>query len=146
VNIKRAVAGLQHQVRVMRRMIETIPETHMRFGYVRPDGSYEEPTRCADWCYACKLERLQTGFDTVRATNRRLNRRTQKLESELTTYRRAVDQWQITENGAYVPLHTIAAIYKAAGHETSPRWAVHFERVAQLEARIKKLEAQQQPS
>lgn len=146
MNNKRALAGLQQQVRVMRRMMEATPETHMRFGFIHPDGTYEEPTTCADWCYACKLERLQTGFEAVRTTNRRLNQRAQKLEAELAAYRRAVDQWEIDKRGTYIPLRTITAIAKAAGRVIeNPRWLLHYERIEQAEKCINAARALHQP-
>lgn len=73
----------------------------------------------------------------ARATNRRLNLRAQQLESELATYRRAVDQWEISERGTYVPLRTITAIAKTAGRNIeNPRWLLHYQRVEQAEAAI----------
>jgi hypothetical protein len=51
---------LRAQNGVLQRMLEQIPETHMRFGVRNPDGTVEEATQCADWCHACKLERLQS--------------------------------------------------------------------------------------
>lgn len=43
----------------LQRMLEAVPNKHMRFGTMNPDGTFEEPTQCADWCYACKLETLR---------------------------------------------------------------------------------------
>ncbi len=70
----------------------------------------------------------------ARATNQRLNLRAQKLESELAAYRRAIDQWEVSERGTYVPLRTITAIAKAAGRDIEhPRWLLHYQRVEQAE-------------
>lgn len=38
--------------------IERGMETHMRFGVIREDGTREE-LPCADWCYACRLDRAE---------------------------------------------------------------------------------------
>lgn len=53
-----ATAGYRQQIAVMSRIMEAFPEKHMRFGIVREDGAFEEPTACADWCYACTIDRL----------------------------------------------------------------------------------------
>lgn len=46
------------------RMLERIPDVHMRFGVV---GVVEpEDAACADWCYACRLERAETAVQRVR--------------------------------------------------------------------------------
>ena len=79
-------------------------------------------------------DQLRAERDAARATNRRLNLRSQKLESELATYRRAVDQWEISDAHAYVPLHTVAAIAKAAGLEVPARWEPHYQRVERITA------------
>lgn len=81
------------------------------------------------------LGKSETELKTARDTNRRLNLRAQQLESELTAYRRAVDQWEVSDRGTYVPLRTIAAIAKAAGRDIEhPRWLLHYQRVEQAEA------------
>lgn len=83
---------------------------------------------------------LREVLAATRATNRRLNRRAQALESELATYRRAVDQWEISERGTYVPLRTLAAIAKAAGRNIeTPQWLLHYQRVEQAEAAIERV-------
>lgn len=82
----------------------------------------------------------------ARATNQRLNRRTQELESELAAYRRAVADWEISEQGAYVPLRTLAMIAKAAGLEVPERWELHYERVERLEAELRRMADEEQPA
>jgi hypothetical protein len=42
---------------LLRGMIERIGTQHMRFGVIQADGT-TEMLPCADWCYACKAERL----------------------------------------------------------------------------------------
>lgn len=42
--------------------MERIPQEHMRFGVIDSDGK-TEMLECADWCYACKLDRLQADVD-----------------------------------------------------------------------------------
>ena len=82
----------------------------------------------------------EAALGQARETNRRLNLRAQALESELATYRRAVAQWEVSERGTYVPLRTVAAIAKAAGRDIeSPRWLLHYLRVEQAEAAIKRV-------
>lgn len=54
------IAGLRGQVASMSTIMEAFPEKHMRFGYIRDDGTFEAPTKCADWCYACQLARRHT--------------------------------------------------------------------------------------
>lgn len=39
--------------------LERFPEVHMRFGVIDAEGE-TEMLPCADWCYACKLDQLQT--------------------------------------------------------------------------------------
>lgn len=76
----------------------------------------------------------------ARATNRRLNLRAQRLESELGAYRRAVGQWTVTERGTYIPLRTLSAIAKAAGrYIETPQWLMHYQRVEQAEAAIERV-------
>jgi hypothetical protein len=70
----------------------------------------------------------------ARATNQRLNARAQRLESELAAYRRAVAQWEISDQMTYVPLRSLAVIAKAAGLAVPERWELHYERVERLEA------------
>lgn len=53
------VSALREQIASMNRIMEAFPDTHMRFGIAHADGTVEEPEQCADWCYACKLEKLQ---------------------------------------------------------------------------------------
>lgn len=60
---RKTIARLRTQVRAMARIMEAFPTAHMRFGIVNPDGTVEEPTRCADYCFACKLEQLQKTAD-----------------------------------------------------------------------------------
>jgi hypothetical protein len=79
------------------------------------------------------------GLTEARATNRRLNLRAQKLESELAAYRRAVADWKISDSSTYVPLRSIAAIAKAAGVDVPERWTLHYERVEQAEAAIERV-------
>lgn len=87
-----------------------------------------------------QLDQLYADLDQARATNRRLNLRAQQLESELATYRRAVDQWEISERGTYVPLRTLAAIAKAAGRDIeNPRWLLHYQRVEQAETALREI-------
>jgi hypothetical protein len=84
-----------------------------------------------------RAEQAEADLAEARATNQRLNYRTQQLESELAAYRRAVAQWEISERSTYVPLRTIAAIAKAAGRNIeNPRWLLHYQRVEQAETAI----------
>lgn len=86
------------------------------------------------------VDRADDDLATARATNRRLNLRAQRLESELAAYRRAVSQWDVSERGTYVPLRTIAAIAKAAGRNIeTPRWLLHYQRVEQAEAAVERV-------
>lgn len=73
------VAAYEEQIAVMTRIMEAFPTTHMRFGVVNPDGTVEESTRCADWCYACKLQSLEASGE----------RRFRLLREVLTQLRRA---------------------------------------------------------
>lgn len=45
--------------------IERGMETHMRFGVIREDGTREE-LPCADWCYACRIEKAEVAINRVR--------------------------------------------------------------------------------
>jgi hypothetical protein len=82
----------------------------------------------------------------ARATNQRLNREKQRLESELATYRRAVADWTISDRGTYVPLRSLAAIAKAAGLEVPERWELHYERVERAEAALTAASTVQAPA
>ncbi|MEU5596628.1 hypothetical protein [Streptomyces sp. NPDC020298] len=79
----------------------------------------------------------------ARATNQRLNRRAQALESELAAYRRAVGQWEVSERGTYIPHSSLRVIGKACGVDIlgSVRHLKHFERVEQAEAAIERARA-----
>ncbi|WP_416477043.1 hypothetical protein [Streptomyces sp. LKA04] len=81
---------------------------------------------------------------TARATNQRLNREKQQLESELATYRRAVSQWEINDRGTYIPHSSLRAIGLASGKDIlgSVRHLKHFERVEQAEAANEQLRAE----
>ncbi|MDX3532507.1 hypothetical protein P1P75_40470 [Streptomyces sp. ID05-39B] len=82
----------------------------------------------------------------ARATNQRLNLRTQRLESELATYRRAVAQWEVSDHRTYVPMRSLAAIAKAAGRDIeTPHWLLHYQRVEQAEAAIERVRALREP-
>ncbi|MGW2048617.1 hypothetical protein ACWCPF_26050 [Streptomyces sp. NPDC001858] len=85
-----------------------------------------------------EYNRLITELAEARATNQRLNYRAQQSESELAAYRRAVRQWEITDNSTYVPLRSIAAIAKAAGIDVPERWELHYQRVERAEAEIQR--------
>lgn len=67
--LRQATAQLAEMTRqrdALARMVETIPETHMQFGFLRPDGT-EEMMPCADWCYRCKLDRAEAERDRLAA-------------------------------------------------------------------------------
>jgi hypothetical protein len=53
------ISGYRQQIDVMSRIMEAFPDKHMRFGFIHPDGTLEEADKCADWCYACKLDQLR---------------------------------------------------------------------------------------
>lgn len=82
-------------------------------------------------------------LETARATNQRLNREKQQLESELAAYRRAVGQWEVSERGTYIPHSSLRAIGLASGKDIlgSVRHLKHFERVEQAEAEVERLRA-----
>ncbi|QTD97013.1 hypothetical protein [Streptomyces cyanogenus] len=86
-----------------------------------------------------QTDRAAEALATARATNQRLNRRAQKLESELAAYRRAVADWEISDRGTYVPLRTLATIAKAAGIDVPAKWELHHERIERLEAELRRL-------
>lgn len=91
-------------------------------------------------------DRAAVLLEVARATNQRLNREKQQLESELAAYRRAVADWEISDHGTYVPLRTVATIAKAAGLDVPARWELHYERVERAEAALRRLAAEaQQP-
>ncbi|MFE4697255.1 hypothetical protein ACFRIC_09195 [Streptomyces sp. NPDC056738] len=46
--------------------IERGMDTHMQFSVLRPDGTTEQ-LPCADWCYACRIERADTVIGRVQA-------------------------------------------------------------------------------
>lgn len=83
-------------------------------------------------------------LETARATNQRLNREKQRLESELATYRRAVAQWEINERGTYIPHSSLRAIGLASGRDIlgSVRHLKHFERVEEAEEANEQLRAE----
>lgn len=59
----RLTDGYLKQVEVLNRILEAFPDKHARFGHLAPGGTYVEADKCADWCYACKLEKLQSDVD-----------------------------------------------------------------------------------
>lgn len=66
----RVLAAYQDQIRVMSEVMERFPDKHMRFGNISPDGTVEEPDKCADWCYACQLDRLRAEVNSWKAYER----------------------------------------------------------------------------
>lgn len=50
----------------LRALIERGFDTHMQFGVTEPDGT-TTMLPCADWCYACKLEKAEAERDSFRA-------------------------------------------------------------------------------
>lgn len=46
--------------------IERGMDTHTRFSVIKPDGTTEE-LPCADWCYACRVEKAEAATARVRA-------------------------------------------------------------------------------
>jgi type II secretory pathway pseudopilin PulG len=51
---------------LLRGMAERVPETHMQFGVISPDGAVEMQP-CADWCWACKLDAAQARAEQAKA-------------------------------------------------------------------------------
>jgi hypothetical protein len=49
-------------------LMERMPDAHARFSVVGSD----EPPKCADWCGACRLERLAAERDALKATVERV--------------------------------------------------------------------------
>lgn len=49
--------------------IERGMETHMRFGVLNRDGTVEELPTCADWCYACRIERAESAVVAAHAAH-----------------------------------------------------------------------------
>jgi hypothetical protein len=73
----------------------------------------------------------------ARETNRRLNYRCQQVEHVGAVFKRAVNDWEWTDKGTYVPLRTLTAIAKAAGLTfDSGRLELHMQRVERLEAEL----------
>jgi hypothetical protein len=87
------------------------------------------------------VDRAAAELATARDTNRRLNLRAQRLESELAAYRRAVGQWEVSDRGTYIPHSSLRAIGLASGKDIlgSVRHLKHFERVEQAEAAIERV-------
>lgn len=81
-------------------------------------------------------EQNAAALTEARVTNQRLNLRAQRLESELAAYRKAVAEWEIGDQGTYVPLRTLSGIAKAAGLDVPERWELHYQRVEEAEAAI----------
>lgn len=50
--------------------IERGMDTHMKFSVVKPDGTTEE-LPCADWCYACRVEKAEAAVERARRLARR---------------------------------------------------------------------------
>lgn len=59
----RQTEKLRHDNAVLQRMLEAMPDKHMRFGILSEDGSVEEPPKCADGCNACKLDKLRADVE-----------------------------------------------------------------------------------
>lgn len=60
-----ATAEYRRTIDSLTRMLEAFPEKHMRFGVLQKDGTIEQAQACADWCYACKIDRLQRRVDEL---------------------------------------------------------------------------------
>lgn len=56
---KQTIAALRGQIAAMSSIMEAFPDKHMRWPVVRPDGTVQEATKCADGCYACRLDELE---------------------------------------------------------------------------------------
>lgn len=52
--------GYRERIAAMTRILEAFPVKHARFSVRQEDGSLQEAADCSDWCYACKLETLQS--------------------------------------------------------------------------------------
>jgi hypothetical protein len=63
----RQTEELRQSNAVLQRMLERMPEKHMRFNHLNPDGTVSEAGNCADWCYACKLEKLRSEVGRLEA-------------------------------------------------------------------------------
>lgn len=70
------------QVEVMTRMLERIPDVHMQFGLLNPDGTTEQ-LPCADWCYACRLDKAVERAEKAEATLARVRTARGRLRSAL---------------------------------------------------------------
>lgn len=92
---RRSNAGLQAALQEARAdaarwlaFIERGFDEHMQFGVVHPDGT-TEMLPCADWCYACKLEKAQAERDQFAAgaplicSDERHEAKVRGLEAEL---------------------------------------------------------------
>lgn len=88
-----------------------------------------------------EMERLRAEVAEARATNQRLNRRAQQLESETAAYRRAVAEWRIGEDAFYAPLRSLAVIATAAGVAVPERWETHYDRVERAEGIVDRVRA-----
>lgn len=58
-------ASAETQVKHWLAFIERFP-THMQFSLPRPDGTTEQ-LPCADWCYACRVEKAEGAVERVHA-------------------------------------------------------------------------------
>ncbi|MFJ1995287.1 hypothetical protein [Streptomyces asiaticus] len=63
---KRAEAEVQRWLAFIERGITE----HMQFGLLHPDGTTEQ-LPCADWCYACRVEKAEAAITRVRALRER---------------------------------------------------------------------------
>lgn len=75
-----------------------------------------------------------------RATNERLNHRTQAVESRMADVEKAVEDWGVNRRGVYLPLRSLMAIARAAGKEVDfDRIVSYREKIDELEAEIERL-------
>lgn len=60
------LAAAEAEVKRWLAFIERGMDTHMQFSTLKPDGTIEQ-LPCADWCYACRLDRTEAERDDAQA-------------------------------------------------------------------------------
>lgn len=74
--------ALAAQVAALTGMLERMPDVHMRFHLLQPDGTHTK-LPCTDWCYACKLQTAIERAEQAEAEQDRLKAEILRLSERL---------------------------------------------------------------
>jgi hypothetical protein len=101
----------------LRAWLERGIDQHMAFGLIRPDGT-DEQFPCADWCYACRLDRAEAERDMLGRESDRLRRDWVAMRARAETAEAARDQHADILR-EYIQLADVTHAYRIQGGHDS---------------------------